>query len=278
MAQSDFLYTVFQFLLIFQYVSALFIFCLLFFVNAPYGKHLSNRWGPTINHRVGWVLMEFPAFAVVLFFFLYGFFSHSIQGKSGLVLFFFLLVWEIHYVNRTFIYPFQMAKKSKPMALVIPFSGFVFNLMNGFINGYYFFSGRELFFEGTVFEQNLSHLYQIEWLYDPRFILGLLVFILGMGVNLHSDWVLRKLRKPGETGYKIPQKGFHKWVASPNYFGEFTEWTGFALMTWSLPALAFALYTFGNLGPRAWNNRKWYRKNFGDQYPKKRRAMIPFIF
>ena len=33
--------------------------------------------------------------------------------------------------------------------------------------------------------------------------------------------------------------------------GEILEWTGFAIACWSLPALAFAIYTFSNLAPRA---------------------------
>lgn len=33
--------------------------------------------------------------------------------------------------------------------------------------------------------------------------------------------------------------------------GEIIEWTGFAIACWSLPAAAFAIMTFCNLGPRA---------------------------
>ena len=36
-------------------------------------------------------------------------------------------------------------------------------------------------------------------------ISGALMFIAGMFINIHSDHILRNLRKPGETGYKIPQ-------------------------------------------------------------------------
>jgi len=43
------------------------------------------------------------------------------------------------------------------------------------------------------------------WFIDPRFLVGQLVFLLGMAGNIHSDAILRGLRKPGETGYKIPR-------------------------------------------------------------------------
>ena len=31
------------------------------------------------------------------------------------------------------------------------------------------------------------------------------MFVAGMIINIHSDHILRNLRKPGETGYKIPR-------------------------------------------------------------------------
>jgi uncharacterized protein (DUF3820 family) len=47
--------------------------------------------------------------------------------------------------------------------------------------------------------------YDLWWFVDPRFIVGHLIFLLGMAANIHSDAILRGLRRPGETGYKIPQ-------------------------------------------------------------------------
>ena len=59
--------------------------------------------------------------------------------------------------------------------------------------------------------------------------------------------------------------------------GEILEWVGFAIMTWCLPGLIFAIWTMANLIPRASAHHKWYRNEFGD-YPKDRKAIIPFIF
>lgn len=276
---SSILYTAFNWTLLLQFLFAVCTFVLLFFVNAPYGKHVSKKFGPTVGPRTGWILMEFPAFFVIIFFYLFSLIGGNFDdGRSTVVMTVFILIWQCHYIQRTFVYPFLLSKKAKPMALVIPLFGILFNTMNGFINGFYLFSGRTILFEGTMFEVNLSHLYTVEWLYDPRFIIGLLVFISGMVINIHSDHVLRNLRKPGETGYKVPNKGFHLLVANPNYFGELLEWTGWAILTWSLPGLAFAVFTFANLAPRAWSNRKWYRNKFGSDYPSSRRAIIPFLF
>lgn len=282
---SSFLYEAFKITMLLQFLFGLGTFILLFFVNAPYGKHVSNKFGPTVGPRLGWILMEFPAFIVILLYYILGMVNGTLNdGRSLIVMTVFILVWQVHYIQRTFIFPFMLSKSAKPMALVIPLFGIVFNTMNGFINGFYLFSGKTVMFSDVtvfgkaIFKVDLSHLYSIHWLTDPRFIIGISLFILGFIINLHSDYVLRTLRKPGETGYKVPNSGFHKLLSNPNYFGELMEWTGWAVMTWSLPGLAFAVFTFTNLAPRAFNNRKWYRNKFQDEYPKSRKSIIPFIF
>jgi hypothetical protein len=55
------------------------------------------------------------------------------------------------------------------------------------------------------------------------------------------------------------------------------EWIGWAILTWSLPGFAFAVFTIANLAPRAIASHRWYLKTFSD-YPKKRKAIIPFIY
>ena len=62
--------------------------------------------------------------------------------------------------------------------------------------------------------------------------------------------------------------------ANPNYLGEFIEWLGWAIMTWSWAGLVFFLWTVCNLFPRAISNHKWYQNKFTD-YPKERKAVIP---
>ena len=98
---------------------------------------------------------------------------------------------------------------------------------------------------------SLSETYNLSWLYDPRFIGGIFLFISGLIINWQADNILIHLRKPGETGYYIPKGGLFNYVSCPNHFSEIIEWSGFALMTWCLPALAFATWTFVNLLPRA---------------------------
>lgn len=228
----------------------------LIWLTAPYGRHARGGWGPTVPNRVGWILMELPAcvgFAVIFFL---G--AHALE-LAPLVL---LGIWQIHYVHRTFIFPFRLRATGKRMPLAIPGMAIVFNSLNAYVNARW-----------------VSHLgdYGTEWLTDPRFLIGTAVFLTGLGINLHADTVLIHLRKPGETGYKIPRGGLYRFVTCPNYLGEILEWIGWAILTWSLAGVAFAIYTAANLAPRAISNHRWYLEKFGDEYPKARRALVPFL-
>jgi len=68
-------------------------------------------------------------------------------------------------------------------------------------------------------------------------------------------------------------------VTSANYFGEFIEWLGFAILTWSYAGAVFALWTFANLAPRADAIRKLYMQQFPEEFETvKLKRMIPFIY
>ena len=43
------------------------VFIALYFVDAGYGKLISAKWGPAINNKAGWMLMECPVFLVMLY-------------------------------------------------------------------------------------------------------------------------------------------------------------------------------------------------------------------
>ena len=89
--------------------------------------------------------------------------------------------------------------------------------------------------------------------------------------------ILINLRKGLEKGYKVPFGGFFRYVSCPNHLGEIIEWFGFAILTCSVPAFAFALWTVANLFPRAIEHHKWYKKKFHN-YPKNRKIILPYLF
>ncbi|RLD40568.1 MAG: 3-oxo-5-alpha-steroid 4-dehydrogenase, partial [Bacteroidetes bacterium] len=148
------------------------------------------------------------------------------------------------------------------MPLAIVGLAILFNIFNGFFNGYWF--------------GYLTPRYDNSWLLEPKFIAGAVLLLTGMLINVSSDQKLLSLRKGEHTGYYIPYGGMFKYVSSPNLFGEILEWLGWAMMSWCLPSFSFALWTMANLLPRALDHHRWYRKRFPD-YPKERKAVIPFI-
>lgn len=232
-------------------IIAIITFFFLQHVNAPYGRHIKQGWGPTLPNKWGWAFMEFPSFAIMLYFFIVS----NQSAFAGML----SVLWMAHYFNRSFIFPFRIRTKGKEMPLIIVVSAIVFNLVNAWLNGY-FLSAFEKYTENSFLEWN--------------FLAGLALFVFGFIVNLISDHRLINLRHPGETGYKIPRGFLFEYVSCPNHFGELVQWFGFALMAWNYPAACFFIWTAANLIPRSKKHHSWYRANFTD-YPRNRKAVIP---
>lgn len=227
------------------------------YVTAPYGRHTRPGWGPMIDNRLGWVLMEIVSPFVFAYFFLGG-----DQPKTTPMWIIFCL-WMGHYLNRSVIFPLRLQTSGKRMPLSIAASAAFFNLVNGFLNGYWL--------------GHLSPPYPTSWLSDPRFLVGLALFLGGAAVNHWADNRLINLRRHGGgSGYRIPRGGLFRYISCPNHFGEIVEWTGFALLCWNLPAFSFAVWTAANLIPRALSHHRWYRNHF-KEYPQERKAVIPGV-
>lgn len=239
------------------FVSAPLVFTLLFFFTAPYGRHFRQGWGPSVTARTGWIVMEAPALLVIGIVV-----GTSGQRVSGLTLLL-LGLWELHYVYRTCLFPLLMRGSSKRFPLLLVVFAFIFNSLNGYANGV-FLAANGVSTAGDFFS-------------SLRVCVGIALFVAGFLTHVYADRDLRRLRAPGDEGYKIPRGGLWDYVSNPNYFGEITEWCGWALATWSLPGLGFAVFTIANLVPRAWANRRWYRSTF-DDYPRERKSVIPFVF
>ncbi|MEW6430113.1 MAG: DUF1295 domain-containing protein [Myxococcota bacterium] len=229
-------------------VMAALVFPILFFVNAPYGRHHRQGWGPSVSAKRGWVIMESPS----VFLFAAVWFANPHFGDPLVVAL--GLLWLTHYAQRTFVFP-ALIQGGKPHSWLTVGLAIVFNVLNA--------SGNA----GSLAPRA----------FDVPFFVGAAIFLGAMALNVHSDHVLRTLRAPGETGYKIPTGGAFAWVSAPNYLGELLEWVGFAIAAQTLAAWAFAAFTFANLAPRAIANHRWYRETFPD-YPKSRKALIPFVW
>jgi protein-S-isoprenylcysteine O-methyltransferase Ste14 len=232
------------------------VLLLLLFVRAPFGRHARPGWGPTIPNRIGWILMESPSIWWFSIVFLSG------QLVKGPLNWLFFALWMAHYLHRDLVYPLRVRDRGTRIPLLIVLFAFLFQIVNGYLNGAYL--GR------------LGRSYEVEWLADPRFVVGIVLFLGGAAINLWADSVLLALRRPGETGYRKPEGGLYRWISCPNYLGEIIQWSGWALATWSPAGLSFALWTIANLAPRALAHHRWYKETFPD-YPAERRALVPGI-
>ena len=247
-------------------VLAILVFIALFFLKVGYGYLSNSHWGPIINNKAAWVLMETPSFAFMLLYTVLYARSGSVTGNSNIVLYIIAGLFLLHYFQRSFIFPLLMRGKSK-MPVIVMLMGMIFNTLNAYIIG------------AWLFKYAPDGQYSAEWLTSPQFIVGTIIFFTGMAINMHSDYIIRHLRKPGDTRHYIPQKGLYKYVTSANYFGEFTEWVGYAILSWSPAGLLFAIWTFANLAPRAKSLTEKYEQEFGDEYRDlHKKHLIPFIW
>ncbi len=247
----------YEIFLITSFSLATITFVALFFVNAPYGRHIRRGWGPSLPNWLGWLIMESPSAIIFAALFIIG------EAPKSTPMLIFFLMWEAHYIHRAFIYPFMISDGRKIMPLAIMGMAILFNGGNAYVNGRYIF--------------HLSGGYPERWLNSPHMILGLMLFLGGFVINRSADRVLHNLRAPGESDYNIPYGGLYRWISCPNYFGEIIDWIGWAIATWSLPGLAFAMWTVANLAPRARAHHAWYHEHF-PEYPTERKALVPGIW
>lgn len=231
-------------------------------VQAPYGRYSTSSWGPRMNGKLAWILQvrlraacrrvgrarhcvwtaraspaahlrpvpvrhgrpsgharargcmqELPSFAVPASMLASAYPRAPSSSLANLAL---LAAFCTHYFNRTFIFPLRI-RGGKPTPVSVFLMAFGFCVTNGWLQG------RAL----TVWQT-----YDAAWTSDPRFLGGLALFALGMAINIHADTILMNLRKPGETGYKIPRGGMFELVSGANFLGECLEWSGFAIACW----------------------------------------------
>jgi 3-oxo-5-alpha-steroid 4-dehydrogenase 1 len=235
-----------------------------FMARAPYGRFGSSRGGVNLSPRLGWFLMELPATLSFVWFYVHG------QNATQIVPLFFLGVWLVHYGNRGFLFPLLMrvARGARgTFSLMVVVAGWLVTTLHGYLN--------------AVFISHLSTHLTPDWLTDPRFLIGMAIYVFAFAMNVHSDAIIRNLRsrdevEQGERVYRIPRGGLFRYVTNPSYFTELLAFTGFAIATWSPGALFVLLVSAANLIPRAYQVHDWYRKKFPD-YPPERKVLVPFL-
>ena len=220
----------------------------------PVGRLGTSVSGMKMNAQWGWFVFELPALVTFPAIYLAIANTHLIGNVV-------LCLWLLHYGHRGLVWCWFIPKRDGTVSMPLCASSISFNLVNGVLLGWFMAFGAS---------------YAEPWLLDPRFIVGLSLFLLGAALNIWSDYWLLFLRRRSANDRVLPSGGPFNLVCCPNLTGEIIEWIGFALLTWSLPGVAFVLWTIANLLPRALWRRDWYRENF-EMFPKRRAALIPGV-
>ncbi|KAG7486248.1 3-oxo-5-alpha-steroid 4-dehydrogenase 2-like [Solea senegalensis] len=232
-------------------------------VHTPYGRYTCERTR-CCSARLGWFLQEVPSLLVPLLLLLLlqeeetgtspGTSTGTSTGRTLL-----LCTFMLHYFHRSCIYAFLT--RGRPLPLMTVVQAAIFCSVNGFLQSHHLL--------------HCTH-FPHSWSSSARQAGGFLLFVVGLSINVHSDHILRNLRRPGEVVYRIPHGGMFEFVSAANFFGEIVEWCGYAVVTWTFPAFAFAFFSACSIGPRAFHHHRDYQQRFED-YPRCRKALIPFI-
>ncbi|KAL3799483.1 hypothetical protein ACHAW5_000591 [Stephanodiscus triporus] len=206
-----------------------------------------------------------------------------------------VFLFALHYVNRAIVYPMRMSADSQGVPLLVAACAAAITTLNGYLQCFHLTQiVRHPPLTSSLELDNLSR-----WA-------GICLFFVGMGANVHADGVLRNLRRRNDDGddggneqdgtttttrrhrrhrqhhrqraYHIPRSPLFARVSCPNFLGEIIEWFGYSMASgFSLPSVAFLLYTMSNLIPRGIAHHEWYLRKF-DDYPIERKwAVLPYV-
>ncbi|XP_035712619.1 polyprenol reductase [Folsomia candida] len=113
---------------------------------------------------------------------------------------------------------------------------------------------------------------------------AMVIFLYGSWVQYQAHVGLASLRKGKENKvvtlkHQIPRGGHFDTISCPNYWGEILVYSAIAILfqlqnyTWNF----IALWVIANQITTGVMNHRWYQSTFKD-YPKNRKAVIPFIW
>lgn len=260
-------------------------------IVAPFGRHVQDgkRWfGPQFDAKLSWFLFECPNLIWTWYCYCYlrdsnimsvsaaamvSFDNNQLQISTNAML---LALFALHYINRAIIYPLRMNSNSHRVPLLVTVSACIVTILNGYIQSFYLV---------RVHKFDPLTLPVKSWV-NLQCWLGILVFVVGMAINIQSDEVLRNLRRQRNSDgqnnnpktYYIPRHPLFTYISCPNFCGEMIEWFGFAIASqFSLPAMAFLIYTSSNLIPRGIAHHEWYKQKFEDYPPERKWAVIPLL-
>ena len=177
--------TLYDTLLLIGFAYAILVMVSSFFGTAAYGGRFGGgkrSKGIKLGSKAGWILMELPGLLVFPIVFFMG------PNSDQTVPLFFLAVWMFHYTNRALVTPMLMRVQpgsTASFSLGVVIAGWITLLLHGYFNAAYL----------TEFGTQ----YTTEWFSDPRFQIGLAIYVFGFTLNVHSYSILRNLRSPNPS-------------------------------------------------------------------------------
>jgi 3-oxo-5-alpha-steroid 4-dehydrogenase 1 len=280
---------------------------------APTGKSIL-----IFDGRKSWIVMELVSPVLFTYFFLSSPLSRGepVSFQPSPTQYFLAGAYLIHYANRALISPLRTPSRSKSH-IIVTLAGISFNILNGSLMGTYLSSpaahaylseSRPSFYIGLAlwalgFAGNVIH---DEILLNIR-----------RKAKSKADGKVENGKTTQTEHYAIPYGLLYKYISFPNYFCEWIEWFGFALAASPLPFDSASLASIGSsmprilspsallaflrapssffaprftapwifllneivlMVPRAYKGHQWYKRKFGESYPKKRKVAIPFIW
>ncbi|KKF95701.1 putative protein C9.08c [Ceratocystis platani] len=132
-----------------------------------------------------------------------------------------------------------------------------------------------------------------------QFVAGIALFYIGLMGNFFHDEELREIRRAerrkreriNSSGgrqlaekdvdvhkhYRVPEAMLFKWILYPHYLCEWIEWLGFWIAAGfgCAPARSFLVNEVMAMFPRAWNGRKWYENEFGEEKIRRKWTILP---
>lgn len=158
-------------------VTGLVTFVALVVISAPYGRYSKDKgWGILVPAKTAWFIMESPNLWIIPIVFLLNNSTDFSINKSNRIL---LMCFVVHYVNRSIVFPMGMGECS-PMPISVMLMAFTFCLWNGF---------------NQAVSLIVVNQYPDDWIFEPRFVIGIALFYYGFSLNMRSDSALAKLRR-----------------------------------------------------------------------------------
>ncbi|KAJ3762008.1 hypothetical protein EV360DRAFT_79728 [Lentinula raphanica] len=283
-----------------------------FIANAPFGRFAPRSKFLTVNGRLGWVLMELWS----PLGFIYAIHHSPLStNPSSLSVPQMILIgcFLVHYLNRGFISPARAPSRSR-MHVFMPLTGLFLNTTNGGLLGSYISSplAHQYLQPESTFASPQFYIGIFLWAVG---FLGnfwadeILSDIRRKGILKGKEEGQTKILHDMEY-YGIPNGFLYRWISFPNYLCEWVEMLGWALAGSPIPSISdlewlltpsgiysmvlttplskfaptltppwiFLLVEVCLMLPRAYKGHQWYKKKFGDSFPKDRKAVIPYIF